>query len=214
MTCDGIFEAGESVLESELSLKMDESKELDQITESDLVLETDVTPERDTVLESDISVLESNAIRDHNCSEQEIRPFNIYLSLFKTHENLDPCKFIKNSVVTGSWSKTEQLQSSTWREVEAVRRVMFYNAGLIKGKKVKIYSDNKNVQSVLTKGSNKSDLQILASKISNFCDTREITILPEWLPRDANTTADFLSKVSPADDWSLSYRVFQFLDKA
>ena len=156
LTYDGIFEAAESVLESELTLKSDESKEVGRITESDLVLETDIIPERDIVLESDISVLESNAMHDHDCSEQQIRPFNIYLSMFKAHENLDPCKFIKSSVVTGSWSKTEQLQSSTWREVEAVRRVMFYNADLIKGKKVKIYSDIKNVKSVLTKGSYKS----------------------------------------------------------
>ena len=45
----GIFEAGESVLESEISLKSDESKELDRITEFNFVLETDITSERDTV---------------------------------------------------------------------------------------------------------------------------------------------------------------------
>lgn len=215
LRCDGIFVADKSVLESVLSLKSEESEEVGRITESDIALETGNTPERDIVLESDISVLESNTMCDHVWSGQKSRPFSIYLSkMFKTHENLDPSKLIKSSVVTGSWSKTEQLQSSTWREVEAVRRVMFHNADLIKGKKVKIYSDNKNVKSVLTKGSNKSDLQILALKVSNFCDTREITLLPEWLPRDANTTADFLSKVSPADDWGISNWVFQFLDKA
>ena len=45
----------------------------------------------------------------------------------------------------GSWPRSKLLKSSTWREVEAVRRVMLYNAGLLEGKKFKVYSDNKNV---------------------------------------------------------------------
>lgn len=61
-------------------------------------------------------------------------------------------KFIEGSEVTGSWSQIERLKSSTWREVEAVRRVMLYNVGLLEGKKVKVYSDNKNVKPVLLKG--------------------------------------------------------------
>ena len=60
-----------------------------------------------------------------------------------------------------SWSRSEQLKSSTWREVEAVRRVMLFNAGLIEREKFKIYSDNKNVRSILMKGSKKPDLQSL-----------------------------------------------------
>lgn len=64
----------------------------------------------------------------------------------------------------------------------------------MKAKKVKIYSNNKNEKSVLTKGSRQSDLQTLSIKISNFCDTREITILPELLPREANTKADFFKQ--------------------
>ena len=78
---------------------------------------------------------------------------------------MSQCRFVEGSEVTGSWSPTEQLKSSTWREVEAVWRIMLYNARLLEGKKVKAYSDNKNVKSILMKGSNKPDLQSLALKV-------------------------------------------------
>ena len=121
---------------------------------------------------------------------------------------------IKGSEVTGSWSRLEQFKSSTWREVEAVRRVMLFNAGLIERKKIKVYSDNKNVKSILMKGSKKPDLQSLALKVNEFCDKREITLNPEWLPRNLNEKADFLSKSAPADDWSISNWVFDHFSRA
>ena len=49
----------------------------------------------------------------------------------------------------------KKVMSSTWREAEAVKRVMKSNMNDIKGKKVKVYSDNKNVQSILKIGSKK-----------------------------------------------------------
>ena len=55
----------------------------------------------------------------------------------------------------GVWSGCEREMSSTWREAEAVKRVMQSNITDIKGKKVKVFSDNKNVQSVLKIGSRK-----------------------------------------------------------
>ena len=79
-------------------------------------------------------------------------------------EKLDHGQLIKGSEVTGSWSRSEQLKSSTWREVEAVRRVMLFNAGLIERKKIKVHSDNKNVKPILMEGSKKTDLQSLAYK--------------------------------------------------
>ena len=120
--------------------------------------------------------------------------------MLTSHEQYDHCQWLQGSEVTGSMSRSERLKSSTWREVEAVRQVMFFNAGLLEGKKVKVYSDNKNVKSILLKGSSKSDLQSVALKVNEFCDKREITLNPEWLPRNLNESADFLSKLSPVDD--------------
>ena len=131
------------------------------------------------------------------------------------HGQFDQYQWVEGSEITGSWSRSERLKSSTWREVEAVRRLMSFNAGLLERKKVKVYSDNKNVKSILLKGSSESDLQSIALKVNEFCEKREIhvTLNPEWLPRNLNESADFLSKLSPIDDWGMSTWVFDHLSR-
>ena len=47
-----------------------------------------------------------------------------------------------------AWSIFESGKSSTWRETEIVRRAMQSDINVILGKKVKVYSDNKNVVSI------------------------------------------------------------------
>ncbi|MEW8548285.1 MAG: reverse transcriptase domain-containing protein, partial [Candidatus Thiodiazotropha sp.] len=115
-------------------------------------------------------------------------------------------------VVVGSWSKQEMLKSSTWREAEAVKRILFSNLAVFEGKKLKIYSDNKNVKTILRSGSTKSDLQDIALKVYAFCDERDITLIPEWIPREKNARADFLSRCHDCDDWEVSNLVFRDLD--
>ena len=145
-------------------------------------------------------------------ANRQKKGFDNYLRrLLKTHEIMSQCRFVEGSEVTGSWSPTEQLKSSTWREVEAVRLIMLYNARLLEGKKVKAYSDNKNVKSIFMKGSNKPDLQSLALKVDGFCVQRGITLNPAWIPRNLNERADILSKSSPADDWIINIWVFEHL---
>ncbi|XP_060597608.1 uncharacterized protein LOC132751470 [Ruditapes philippinarum] len=55
--------------------------------------------------------------------------------------------------VTGSWLFEEQIKSSSWREVEAVNRVVRSQAQFLKNKNVKVFSDNQNVKSILLNGS-------------------------------------------------------------
>ena len=47
--------------------------------------------------------------------------------------------------ICGSWSCEEQAQSSTWRELEAVNRVLRNVINKLHGKFVRVYTDNKNV---------------------------------------------------------------------
>ena len=63
--------------------------------------------------------------------------------------------------LTGVYVDDDRLKSSTWRESETVRRVINSNIETLKSKKIKVYSDNKNVQSVFQIGSRISELQDL-----------------------------------------------------
>ncbi len=68
---------------------------------------------------------------------------------------------IESSEVIGFWSEQEcqKKKSSTWRETEAVHRMIRTHSEVLKDSVVKVYSDCKNVKSVLSHGSNKPDLK-------------------------------------------------------
>ena len=76
--------------------------------------------------------------------------------------------FKKGSEVLGDWNEHEQRKSSTWREAEAVSRVLRSHAGVLRNSMVKIYSDNQNVKSVLSNGSSKQDIQDISLSLNVF----------------------------------------------
>lgn len=62
-------------------------------------------------------------------------------------------KSVQNSAVFGAWSFDESLMRSTWRELEAVHRVLHSCVDCLEGESVLWNTDSKNVASVLNTGS-------------------------------------------------------------
>ena len=123
------------------------------------------------------------------------------------------CTPIKNEgKVVGSWLDVEKHRSSSWREAEALNRVLKSYGDVLKRKSVKLLSDNKNVKSILLNGSKRGDLQGIALQVNEFCMKNDICIYPEWIPRDQNQLADHLSRSHDCDDWSKSKYWFYYLD--
>ena len=91
-----------------------------------------------------------------------------------------------------SWSEGEMSQSSTWRELEAVHKVFCHNIDKVKGKSVKVFTDNKNVKHILKVGSKKTVLNKINKEIISLCDDNDVQIQSEWIPRSLNTQADHL----------------------
>lgn len=84
---------------------------------------------------------------------------------------------------------------------------------VLNGKRVKIYSDNTHVHSILQSGSKKEDLHLVTSDIFQSCEKNNISIEPEWIPRNDNYQADFISRCEDCDDWSISKTWFKYFDK-
>jgi hypothetical protein len=59
---------------------------------------------------------------------------------------------------------------------------------------VTIYTDNKNVVSIVTKGSMKPELQNITLHMFHMCISNNIVLEMEWIPRDDNSYADYRSK--------------------
>ena len=58
---------------------------------------------------------------------------------------------IIDNEVMGRWNSVESIQSSTWRELEAVYRVLLSLLDILQGQKVKWYTDNQNIVHILNK---------------------------------------------------------------
>ena len=112
----------------------------------------------------------------------------------------------------GVWSADLAKESSTMREILAVRKVLQPFAPKLAGLCVKWYTDNQNVARIIGVGSGISGLQSEAKRIFEVCVQHGISIEPEWLPRSSNEQADYLSRIVDFDDWFVSPHIFRFLD--
>lgn len=119
---------------------------------------------------------------------------------------------ISDTEVMGSWNSVESLKSSTWRELEAVYRVLLSLLVTLQGETIKWYTDNQNIVYIIKQGSRKGDLQLIAIKIANVCKLNNIVLLPQWVPREENVKADQISKSVDCDDWGIDPEVYSVLD--
>ncbi|XP_046567698.1 uncharacterized protein LOC124276085 [Haliotis rubra] len=111
------------------------------------------------------------------------------------------------------WNQEEARQSSTWRELKAVYMVLASLVSSLDRRKVKWFTDNQNIVSIVDKGSMKSHLQSIAVDIFDVCLKHNIDLSIQWLPRNGNLQADYLSRLVDYDDWGIASVVFGSIDK-
>ena len=117
-------------------------------------------------------------------------------------------------VAYGQWAGKEAAQSSTWRELTAVLRVLSAVATKLRNARVRWFTDNQNVAQILQVGSKKPSLHAVALKVFALSIHFHIRLEPEWIPRELNEKADYLSRIIDLDDWLLNPSVFAELDAA
>ena len=115
---------------------------------------------------------------------------------------------IGGNISRGNFSENEAGKSSTWRELKGTLNVLSSLVEIIHSQILKHQTDNKNVVTVLSIGSTKSDLQELVVNIFKFCIRHNIQLVPKWVPREENE----ISKMVDHDDYMLSPDIFAALD--
>jgi len=110
------------------------------------------------------------------------------------------------------FNRFEQSQSSTWRELEAIRFSIKSLDSPLKNKNVLWKTDNRAASIIVSSGSRNLKLQELAMQIFNICRELNITLEVQWISREFNKDADALSKIVDADDWELSHECFDYLN--
>eukprot|EP00731_Ephydatia_muelleri_P026444 Em0018g544a len=108
-------------------------------------------------------------------------------------------------VANGVWLPEEAKQSSTWRELVAVKRVLQAVVDRLNNSRIHWFTDNQNVVRILTVG------RLFAKcSLTDICTlmSRAIHIEPEWIPREQNEIADYISCIVDYDDWFVNPAVF------
>ena len=119
------------------------------------------------------------------------------------------CKDMK---MVRNWTELESGKSSTWRELKTVCLAIKAFCPYLRGKIVKLFTDNKGVVAIVAKGSMIKQLQDMSLEIFNFCRENQISLQVQWVPRNENEHADELSRLVDFDDWGVSVGFFQFMD--
>jgi len=117
-----------------------------------------------------------------------------------------------NLVANGQWSNEEASQSSTWRELRAVRCVLESFQRKFQEERICWFTDNQNVVRIIQHGSRKSALQVEALAIFSICVSNRIRMEPEWVPREQNQLADYYSRLVDFGDYSLNPAIFDWLN--
>ena len=77
---------------------------------------------------------------------------------------------------------------------------------------VKWYTDNQATIKIVEVGSMKLELYTLSLRIFKICYEHSLHLDIEWVPRDHNARADFISKLVDFDDWQVTEDVFKEFD--
>ena len=113
-----------------------------------------------------------------------------------------------NEVSHRMWSPCEAAKSSAWRELKAIHFALTSFKTLVQGKSVKWHSDNQGAVHIVDVGSPHPELHSIALDILDFCRTNNVILVPQWVPRELNVSADEISKIVDYDDW---YTTLEFL---
>ena len=101
-------------------------------------------------------------------------------------------------VAHGQWAVLEAQKSFTWRELRAVTHTLKAFANL-SNHRVKWFTDNQSVVHIIKVGSRNVELQTEALAIFKTTVRHNIIIEPEWIPREQNEVADYLSRIVDYD---------------
>ena len=109
------------------------------------------------------------------------------------------------------WTQDERGRSSIWRELSAIEFSLLSRLPILCMSHVRWYTDNQATAKIVGVDSMKFDWHTPALKIFKICYEHSIHLDIEWVPRNCNTRANFLSKLIDFDDRQLTGDVFKDL---
>lgn len=105
-------------------------------------------------------------------------------------------------------------QHITVKELRAVLEALQSFRSNLHGKVIRIVTDNMTVKAIINSGVSRSPyLMPIYREILSLCLEQGVVLQAEYIPTALNVKADFLSRISPRSDWSVSDELFEFLQQ-
>ena len=98
--------------------------------------------------------------------------------------------------------------SSTRRELITILYSLQAFGSKLHNCSVKWYTDSQATAKIVEVGSMKTVLQRIAYDIFSHCLENNIDLRIEWIPREFNRQADFISRIRDCDDWQVTQDLF------
>jgi hypothetical protein len=115
----------------------------------------------------------------------------------------------------GFWYDDDRRQHITQKELQAVRLAIESFLPQLRGRKVLLHEDNTAVVATLSKLTTRSPVTMTElRRLWHLLDVNDISIRPRYIRSAANIWADNLSRELDRDDWQVSPRIFNSLQRA
>ena len=104
-------------------------------------------------------------------------------------------------------------KSSTWRELTGIEFALNSFLSLLKGSYLKWFSHSQTACKIVSVGSMRADLHVIALRIFQLCANNDIHLDIQWIPRTEVDRADFISRLIDIDDWQITPSCFAELER-
>jgi hypothetical protein len=110
------------------------------------------------------------------------------------------------------FTELERAESSTFRELAAIKFALEAFESALQHSKVKWFTDSQSAAKIIQVGSMKFKLHQMAFPVFSICLKARIELDIQWIPRSLNEKADYLSKIIDYDDWEITPQLFRLLE--
>ena len=113
------------------------------------------------------------------------------------------------------WDYQESQKSSTWawRELMAIEFALRSFLPIVKDVYVKWFSDSQTACKIISVGSMRSDLHVIALRIFQLCADNAIHLDIQLIPRSELQKADFIRRFIDIDDWQITKDCFEAVER-
>lgn len=121
---------------------------------------------------------------------------------------------MNKQLIQGIWDSRWTSHSSNAKALRAVMEAMLSFSPTIKGRHVKIFSDNTTAVSYIKKlgGTRTASLMSIAEEILIWAEKNLASLVAVYLKGEQNTLADFLSReILHKTEWCLNQTIFNHL---